>query len=98
MKTKILIVEDDEHIATGLQAVLESEGYEATICGRGNEAPGLIGSQKPSLVLLDVMLPGKSGYDVCKELRATGDRTLVLMLTAKGQELDKVVGLDLAAR
>lgn len=97
MKTKILIVEDDEHIATGLQAVLESEGYEATVCGRGNEALVLIGSQKPSLVLLDVMLPGKSGYDVCKELRAAGDRTLVLMLTAKGQELDKVVGLDLGA-
>jgi DNA-binding response OmpR family regulator len=97
MKTKILIVEDDAHILLGLQEVLQSEGYEVASCNRGDLAVYAVARHKPALLVLDVMLPGLSGYDICKQLRAKKITTPVLMLTAKGQELDKVVGLDLGA-
>jgi DNA-binding response OmpR family regulator len=97
MKTKILIVEDDAHILLGLQEVLQSEGYEVASCNRGDLAVYAVARHKPALLVLDVMLPGLSGYDICKQLRAKKIITPVLMLTAKGQELDKVVGLDLGA-
>src|SRR6185295_1893943 len=71
--------------------------FEVTSCTRGDQAIGAVDRVKPDLVILDVMLPGLSGFDICKQLRARKDRTLVLMLTAKGQEIDKVVGLDLGA-
>jgi DNA-binding response OmpR family regulator len=97
MKLRILIVEDDPHIALGLEEILKSENFDASVCPRGDQALEAVAAQRPALILLDVMLPGTSGYDVCRQLRARGDRTPVLMLTAKGQELDKVVGLDLGA-
>lgn len=97
MKTKILIVEDDAHIALGLEEVLKSEGFDAIACHRGDKVLAAVGRERPQLILLDVMLPGKSGYDVCKELRSKKISTPILMLTAKGQELDKVVGLELGA-
>lgn len=97
MKTKILVVEDDPHIALGLEEVLKSEGFEVASCSRGNEALTAFERHRPALVVLDVMLPGVSGYDVCKQLRAKKFTTPVLMLTAKGQEIDKVVGLELGA-
>jgi len=97
MKTKILIVEDDPHILLGLEEVLKSEGYETASCNRGDEAVATVARFQPSLIVLDVMLPGASGYDICKSLRAKKISTPVLMLTAKGQEIDKVVGLDLGA-
>ena len=97
MKTKILIVEDDPHILLGLEEVLKSDGFEVAVCNRGDQAADAVTKQRPSLILLDVMLPGKSGYDICKELRAKKVATPILMLTAKGQEIDKVVGLDLGA-
>src|SRR5258705_12574202 len=97
MKSKILIVEDDAHILLGLQEVLSSEGFEVAVCNRGDEAIGAFSKHRPELIVLDVMLPGQSGYDVCKQLRARNVATPILMLTAKGQELDKVVGLDLGA-
>lgn len=97
MKTKILIVEDDPHIMLGLEEVLKSEGFDIASCNRGDRALVAVASHKPALIVLDVMLPGLSGYDVCKQLRAKKISTLVLMLTAKGQEIDKVVGLDLGA-
>ncbi len=97
MKTKILIVEDDPHILLGLEEVLKSDGFEVAVCNRGDQAVEAVTRHGPSLIVLDVMLPGKSGYDVCKELRAKKVATPVLMLTAKGQEIDKVVGLDLGA-
>ena len=96
-KTKILIVEDDPHILLGLEEILNSEGYEIASCTRGDEAMSAITSTQPALIVLDVMLPGASGYDICKELRAKKVGTPILMLTAKGQELDKVIGLDLGA-
>lgn len=97
MKPKILIVEDDPHISLGLEEVLKSDGLEAIVCNRGDRAIAVVEREVPQLIVLDVMLPGKSGYDLCKELRAKQITTPILMLTAKGQELDKVVGLDLGA-
>jgi len=97
MKTKILIVEDDPHILLGLEEVLKSEGYETASCNRGDEAVAAVAKFHPALIVLDVMLPGASGYDICKRLRAKKISTPILMLTAKGQEIDKVVGLDLGA-
>src|SRR5271154_3015048 len=97
MKTKILIVEDDPHILLGLEEVLKSEGYETASCNRGDEAVAAVAKFQPTLIVLDVMLPGASGYDICKQLRAKKISAPILMLTAKGQEIDKVVGLDLGA-
>ncbi len=97
MKTKILVVEDDPHILLGLQEVLKSDGFEVAVCDRGNKACEAVSRHKPRLILLDVMMPGLSGYEVCKQLRAAKVSTPIMMLTAKSQEIDKVVGLDLGA-
>ena len=97
MKTKILIVEDDPHILMGLEEVLKSEGYDVASCNRGDQALDAVARLHPALIVLDVMLPGLSGYDICKQLRAKKFAAPILMLTAKGQEIDKVVGLDLGA-
>jgi DNA-binding response OmpR family regulator len=97
MKTKILIVEDDPHILLGLEEVLKSEGYDVASCNRGDQALDAVAKHRPALIVLDVMLPGLSGYDICKQLRAKKFAAPILMLTAKGQEIDKVVGLDLGA-
>jgi DNA-binding response OmpR family regulator len=97
MKTRILIVEDDPHIRFGLEELLRAEGYEVAVCERGDQALAAVSRHRPALVVLDVMLPGLSGYDVCKELRSAQVNVRILMLTAKGQELDKVIGLDLGA-
>lgn len=96
-KEKILIVEDDAAILTGLADLLQDEGYETEQARDGKEALRLFAASRPSLVLLDIMIPEKSGYDVCREIRARDVRTPILMLTAKGREADKVVGLELGA-
>ncbi len=97
MNAKILIAEDDTNIRLGLVATLESEGYAVTAAGDGAQALKLFTQEKFALVILDVMMPKASGYDVCRELRARGTRVPVLFLTAKGEEIDKVVGLKLGA-
>ena len=97
MKTKILLVEDDPHILLGLEEVLKSESYEVAVCNRGDQALEAFSKHRPALVVLDVMLPGLNGYDVCRQLRSKKISAPILMLTAKGQEIDKVVGLDLGA-
>ncbi|MEW6158833.1 MAG: response regulator transcription factor [Verrucomicrobiota bacterium] len=97
MKPTILIVEDDPHILLGLEEVLKTEGFEVAGCKRGDQAAEAVARHQPSLIILDVMLPGLSGYDVCKQLRAKNVTIPVLMLTAKGQEIDKVIGLELGA-
>ena len=97
MKTKVLIIEDDPHILLGLEEVLTSDGFEVAVCNRGDHAIAAVARHRPALLVLDVMLPGLSGYDICKQLRAKKVATPILMLTAKGQEIDKVVGLDLGA-
>lgn len=97
MKTKILIVEDDPNISLGLETILNGEGFEVAMCNRGDKALDAIAKQHPGLIILDVMLPGANGFDICKQLRVKKITTPVLMLTAKGQELDKVIGLDSGA-
>src|SRR5438552_5017950 len=82
MKTKILIVEDDPHILLGLEEVLKSDGFEVAVCNRGDHAVDAVSRHRPSLIVLDVMLPGKSGYDICRELRGKKVTTPILMLTA----------------
>ncbi|HTD24406.1 MAG TPA: response regulator transcription factor [Terriglobales bacterium] len=95
--TKILVVEDDTNIRFGLVELLTSEGFAVEACARGDLALAAVEKHRPSLIVLDIMLPGLSGYEVCKQLRAQAYQGLVLMLTAKGQEMDKVIGLDLGA-
>ncbi|MDI1250818.1 MAG: response regulator transcription factor [Lacunisphaera sp.] len=97
MKAKILIAEDDANIRLGLIATLESEGYAVTAAVDGAQALKLFPQEKFDLVILDVMMPRHSGYDVCRELRGGGSAVPILMLTAKGEEIDKVVGLKLGA-
>src|SRR5580704_18200766 len=97
MKTKILIVEDDPNIRLGLKEVLQTEGFAISVCERGDHAMDAVTQEQPVLVLLDIMLPGRSGYEICQELRKRNISVLVLMLTAKGQEIEKVVGLELGA-
>lgn len=95
--SKVLVVEDDAHIIIGLEEVLTSEGFAFHGINNGNEALAAIESEAPHVVILDVMLPGKSGFDICRDLRKNGNNVPVLMLTAKGQEIDKVLGLELGA-
>ena len=97
MKTKILIVEDDPNILLGLETILKGEGFEVAVCNRGDKALDSAARHQPALIVLDVMLPGANGFDICKQLRARKIMTPILMLTAKGQELDKVIGLDSGA-
>ncbi|MDH4272824.1 MAG: response regulator transcription factor [Candidatus Aminicenantes bacterium] len=97
MNERILIVEDEPTIATGLRDDLELEGYTVEVADDGTVALRRILEGKFDLVLLDLMLPGMDGLDVCRQARSKGDRTPVIMLTAKGQEVDKVVGLELGA-
>ena len=97
MKKHVLVVEDDAHIRLGLCDALRAESYEVTECSSGSQALPLVKQRHPDLLVLDIMLPGKSGYDLCRELRAAKNRVPILMLSAKGQEIDKVVGLELGA-
>jgi len=94
---RILVVEDEPTIATGLQDDLEQEGYAVEVVTDGAVAIKRILEGEFDLILLDVMLPGADGFTVCREARMKGIRTPIVMLTAKGQEVDKVVGLELGA-
>ncbi len=97
MNARILVVEDEPTIATGLRDDLELEGFAVEVVDDGTVALGRILEEKFDLILLDLMLPGMDGLDVCRQARLKGNRTPVIMLTAKGQEVDKVVGLELGA-
>jgi DNA-binding response OmpR family regulator len=97
MREKILIVEDDPNILLGLQEILRSESFVVETCARGDQALEAAKKFRPDLVLLDLMLPGENGYDVCRSLREENGRVPVLMLTAKSQEIDKVIGLQSGA-
>jgi DNA-binding response OmpR family regulator len=97
MNERILVVEDEPTIATSLRDDLEIEGFAVEVAGDGTTALARILDGKFDLVLLDLMLPGLDGFSVCREARLKGNRTPVIMLTAKGQEVDKVVGLELGA-
>ncbi len=95
--TRILVVEDESDIATVLEGDLELEGYEVKVVGDGEAAIRLARGKPFDLILLDVMLPGKDGFEVCRELRRAGLRMPIILLTAKTQEAEKVLGLDLGA-
>jgi DNA-binding response OmpR family regulator len=97
MRQRILIVEDDIAILSGLIDLLDSEGFDVCSARDGDKAMRLYEERKPDLILLDIMIPEKSGYDVCKEIRRDDALTPILMLTAKGEEIDKVVGLEIGA-
>jgi two-component system, OmpR family, response regulator BaeR len=96
MAERILIVEDEEKLAGLLRDYLVQEGYEASVLHRGDEVEDWMRTHGTDLVLLDLMLPGKSGLDVCKALRATTDVSII-MLTARIDEVDRLLGLELGA-
>jgi DNA-binding response OmpR family regulator len=94
---KILIVEDEPDMVLGLKDNFEFEGYEVVTASDGAAGLERARSEKPDLLVLDIMLPKLSGLEVCKTLRAEGFQSPIIMLTARGQEIDKVVGLELGA-
>lgn len=96
---KILVVDDEEHIAELISYNLTSNGYKVITANNGIDAIKLAIEEKPSLILLDLMIPGKDGYDVCKEVRGNSEvkNIPIIMLTAKSEELDKILGLELGA-
>jgi len=95
--TKILIVEDEPNMVAGLRDNFEFEGYEVLSAYDGSEGLEKALATSPDLVLLDVMMPKMSGLDVCKQIKAKRPSIPIIMLTARGQEIDKVVGLELGA-
>ena len=94
---RILVIEDEPQMLLGLRDNLELEGYEVQTAADGDEGLARAGSFDPDLVILDVMLPKKNGFDVCRELRARSNTTPIVMLTARSAETDKVLGLELGA-
>ena len=97
MKPKVLVVDDDERIAASIRRALSYEGYAVTVTHDGHGALTAIRDQVPDLVVLDVMLPGIDGLEVCRRIREAGDDVAVLMLTAKTTVPDRVDGLDSGA-
>lgn len=97
MNEKILIIEDEKDLVKGLKLNLEDEGYIIDFAYDGLEGYRKAMNENPDLIILDLMLPGKNGLDLCKELRQEGNYTPIIMLTAKGEEIDKVVGLEIGA-
>lgn len=95
--TRILIVEDNANLAFGLSRSLEAEGYEVRSAEDGRDGLELAHSYAPELIVLDLMLPGIDGYTLVRTLRAEGNQTPVLVLTARGEEADKVFGFRLGA-
>ena len=99
IRQRILIADDEPNILVSLEYLMKREGYEVTLARDGDEALAAIVAQRPALVLLEVMMPKKSGFEVCQELRANDavKDTLVLMLTAKGRDTDIAKGLGSGA-
>ena len=95
--TRVLIVEDNRNLATGLRNNLEIEGYEVDVAADGANGLAVARSRSPDLIILDLMLPGMDGYRVLKTLREEGIDTPVLILSARGEETDKVLGFHLGA-
>lgn len=96
-RPKILIVEDDESITLGLQMNLEAEGYSVSVAKDGEDGLARAGQEAFDLLVLDVMLPRLNGFEVVRALRSRGETLPVIMLSARGEEMDKVMGLELGA-
>ena len=94
---RLLLIEDNADLAFGLRTILEFEGHEVDVAGEGDTGLARAKETEPDLVILDLMLPGKDGYEVLREMRGGGMRTPVLILTARAQESDLVMGFDLGA-
>ena len=94
---KIMIVEDEPSLVFTLQDTLENEGYEVFVSETGTNAMEMVRSVRPDLLILDVMLPGVSGFEICKQIREEKYTFPVIMLTARDQEIDKVTGLNIGA-
>jgi two-component system response regulator BaeR len=94
--SKIFIVEDEDKLANVLEKYIRAEGFDSLIFGRGDQVVEAVREQKPDLILLDIMLPGKSGIEVCKELRQFSEVPIV-MTTARVDEIDRLLGLELGA-
>jgi DNA-binding response OmpR family regulator len=94
---RLLIVEDEVALAEGLKDNFEYEGFEVLVATDGETGLHMALAEKLDIIILDIMLPKKSGFDVCKELRARGKQTPIIMLTARTEELDRVLGLELGA-
>ena len=97
MTARVLIVEDDEAMSVALRDGFQYEGYTVTLARDGEAGLHLATADPPDLILLDVMLPKMTGLDICKQLRGGGNGVPIIMLTARGQEIDKVLGLKLGA-
>jgi len=95
--TRILIVEDEEAMRNGLKDNLEFEGYEIETAEDGKIGLSKINNNKYDLIVMDVMMPNLSGFEVCKKIRSAGNKTPVILLTARGEEIDKILGLELGA-
>jgi DNA-binding response OmpR family regulator len=95
--TRVLLVEDDVELCKAISDYLNKQGIETTYETRGDHALARVASEKPDLMILDVMLPGKDGFDICRELRAAGNALPVIILTAKEEDFDEVLGLELGA-
>src|SRR4029453_5333862 len=95
--TRVLIVEDDEAMSVALRDGFQYEGYAVTVAKDGEAGLHFATAEPPDLILLDVMLPKMTGLEICKQLRGTGNDGPIIMLTARGQEIDKVLGLKLGA-
>jgi two-component system alkaline phosphatase synthesis response regulator PhoP len=95
--TRVLIVEDEPTIAFALEADLTSEGYAATVVRDGREVAAAVGREQPDLILLDIMMPGRDGFEVCRDLRRAGVTTPIIVLTARAHDAEKVMGLELGA-
>lgn len=93
----ILLAEDDTDLRQGLIDLLEIEGYQVLPCADGAQALARYRQSKPDLLLLDVMMPERSGFDLCREIRKSDSLTPIILITAKGEEIDKVIGLELGA-
>ena len=96
VKTKILVVDDDEHICELIRLYFEKEGFAVNIANDGNKAIESFKSATPDVVILDIMLPGADGWQVCREIRKIS-QVPIIMLSAKGETFDKVLGLELGA-
>jgi len=94
---KVLIAEDDPHTRAGLSEILEAEGYQVVSTANGKDALTTFRKESPDFVCLDIMMPGMSGYDVCREIRRSDSSVPVIFISAKSEEIDTVVGLELGA-
>lgn len=93
----ILVVDDEENIVNLARLYLERDGFQVQACGDGPSAVSEAAASKPALIVLDIMIPGFDGFEVCKKIRQSGDNVPILMLTARDDDFDKILGLELGA-